>query len=81
MGHPYSKLRLLSFHTIIYILDIANALTGLLSEKWDEMPFVSCKKVMMDLGKLYRTSKLLSFRTISKALLNGFGCGLMWSLL
>ena len=40
----------------------------------DERPFVSCKKVMMDMGEPYSKHELLSFHTISKGALGE--CGL-----
>ncbi len=40
----------------------------------DERPFVSCKKVMMDMGEPYSKCELLSFHTVSKGALGE--CGL-----
>ena len=40
----------------------------------DERPFVSCKKVMMDMGEPYSKHELLSFHTVSKGALGE--CGL-----
>ena len=40
----------------------------------DERPFVSCKKVMMDMGAPYDKHELLSFHTVSKGALGE--CGL-----
>lgn len=39
----------------------------------DERPFVSCKKVMMDMGEPYSKHELLSFHTISKGALGECG--------
>ena len=36
----------------------------------DERPFVSCRKVMMDMGAPYDKTELVSFHTISKVRLS-----------
>lgn len=45
----------------------------------DERPFVSCRKVMMDMGAPYNQHELVSFHTISKGALGE--CGLRGGML
>lgn len=45
----------------------------------DERPFISCKKVMMDMGAPYNQHELVSFHTISKGALGE--CGIRGGML